>query len=119
MPPPNLVNVATITAKTAALAITSAATAIVSITSGSGKVGKINSLIIANIDGSSSADVTVDLYRSSTAYPLFKTNPVDADESVIAIDKDTGIYLEEGDTLRLTASADGDLVGTCLYEELS
>jgi hypothetical protein len=29
------------------------------------------------------------------------------------------IYLEEGDSLRLTASASGDLEAVCSYEEIS
>jgi hypothetical protein len=29
------------------------------------------------------------------------------------------VYLEEGDTLRLTASADSDLQGVCSYEDIS
>ena len=119
MAAPNIVNVATITGKTAVLAVTTSATAIVTNSAASGKVFKINCLVIANIDGSASADITVDLYRSSTAYKLANTIAVPADASFIAIGKDTPIYLEEGDTLRVTASADGDLMAIASYEEIS
>jgi hypothetical protein len=37
----------------------------------------------------------------------------------VVITKDTSIYLEEGDSVRLTASANGDLTGICSYEEIS
>lgn len=116
MAAPNIVNVATITAKTDVQAVTTSAAAIVTNTAASGKVYKVNSLAIANVDGTNSADITVDLYRSSTAYHLAKTITVPADASLIVISKDSGIYLEEGDALRLTASVDGDLEAVCSYE---
>jgi hypothetical protein len=119
MAAPNIVNVATITGKTAVLAITGSATAIVTNSAASGKVYKINSLLIANIDGTASADITVDLYRSSTAYRLAYTIAVPNDASFIAIGKDAPIYLEEGDSLRLTASSTSKLEGVCSYEEIS
>jgi len=116
---PNIVNVTTITGKTAVQAVGVSATAIVTNAAASGKVYKINSLIISNIDGTNSADITVDLYRSSTAYHLVKTVTVDADSSFSPIDKNLSIYLEEDDSLRLTASAAGDLEAICSYEEIS
>lgn len=119
MTAPNVVNVATITAKSAVLAVTTSATAIVENTAGSNKLFKINSLYVANIDGVTSADVTVDLYRSSVAYPIAQTIAVPSDSTLIVIDKASGVYLEEGDALRLTASATGDLMATVSYEELS
>lgn len=116
---PNIVNVTTITGKTAVQVVGTTATAIVSNAASSGKVLKINSLVISNVDGTSAADVTVDLYRNSTAYHIVKTVSVDADSSFSPIDKNLSIYLEEGDAIRLTASAAGDLEAICSYEEIS
>jgi hypothetical protein len=116
---PNIVNVSDIRGKTAVLAVTTTAAAIVTNTSGSGKVYKINSLYIANIDGTSAQQVTVDVFRSSVAYPIGSTLSVPADATLIMIDKNANIYLEEGDALRLTAGADNDLVATVSYEEIS
>jgi hypothetical protein len=117
MAAPNIVNVVTITGKTAVQAVTTSATAIVTNSSGSGKVFKVNALYIANIDGTSAAEITVDLFRSSTAYPIVSTVTVPADASLDLMSK--AIYLEEGDTLRCTASAAGDLTAVCSYEEIS
>jgi len=117
MAAPNIVNVATITGKTAVQAVGTSATAIVTNSGGSGKVFKVNALYIANIDGTSAADITVDLFRSSTAYPIVSTVTVPADASLDLMSK--AIYLEEGDTLRCTASAAGDLTAVCSYEEIS
>lgn len=119
MAAPNIVNVSTITGKTAVLNATTSATAIVENTAGSGKVFKINVLNIANINGTASADITVDLFRSSTAYKLLHTVAVPQDSSLVAISKDTAIYLEEGDAIRLTASINSYLTGVCSYEEIS
>lgn len=117
MAAPNIVNVATITGKTAVQAVGTSATAIVTNSGGSGKVFKVNALYVANIDGSASADITVDLFRSSTAYPIASTISVPADATLDIMTK--AIYLEEGDVLRCTASAAGDLTAVCSYEEIS
>ena len=116
---PNIVNVVSIYGKTAVQAVTTSATAIVENTAASGKIIKINSLTVSNVDGTNSADVTVDLFRSSTAYRLASTVTVPADASLVVISKDTSIYLEEGDALRCTASANSDLEAVCSYEEIS
>jgi hypothetical protein len=118
MAAPNIVNVSTITGKTAVQAIGTSATAIVSNSAASGKVYKVNTLLISNVDGTASADVTVDLYRSSTAYHLIKTAPVPVG-STLDILSTTSVYLEEGDSIRLTASAASDLEGVASYEEIS
>ena len=117
MAAPNLVNVTTSTGKTAVLAVTTAATAIVTNSAASGKVCKVNALYVSNVDGAAAADVNVDIFRSSTAYHIAKTVSVPADATLDVISK--SIYLEEGDSLRLTASADSDLEAVCSYEEIS
>ena len=63
MAAPNIVNVATITGKSAVLAITTSATAIVTNSASSGKVFKVNALYVSNVDGTNNATVNVDLYR--------------------------------------------------------
>ena len=117
MAAPNIVNVTTILGKTAVQQVTTSATAIVTNTADSGKVFKVNALYVSNVDGTSAADVNVDIFRSSTAYHVAKTVSVPADATLDVISK--SIYLEEGDSLRLTASANSDLEAVCSYEEIS
>ena len=117
MTAPNIVNVATITGKTAVQAVVTSATAIVTNSASSGKVLKVNALYVSNVDGTDNAEITVDLYRSSTAYHLAKTLVVPADATLDVLSK--AIYLEEGDALRLTANAASDLEAVCSYEEIS
>lgn len=119
MAAPNIVNVATITGKTTVANVTTVAADVVTNSAASGKVFKINSLIIANIDGTNAADITASVYRSSVEYKFAHTVTVPADTTLVVLSKDTAIYLEEGDTVRLTASANGDLQAVCSYEEIS
>jgi hypothetical protein len=120
MAAPNIVNVATITAKSAGLAVTTSATAIVTNAASSGKVFKINSLIIANVNGTTAADITADVYKNqTTAFRIAFTISVPADSTLVLISKDTSIYLEENDSIRLTSSANSILEALCSFEEIS
>ena len=120
---PNIVSVASIYGKTVYdTDIAATAASLVSNAASSGKILKINSLIIANIDGTNSADITVTLRNSAggTTYStLANTVTVPADATLIVISKDTSIYLEEDMSLYVLASAAGDLSATCSYEEIS
>ena len=117
MAAPNIVNVTTITGKTAVQAIGTNATAIVTNSANSNAVYKVNALYVSNVDGTNNAEVNVDFYRSSNAYHIAKTIVVPADATLDVISK--SIYLEEGDELRLTASGASDLEAVCSYEEIS
>ena len=55
---PNIVNVATINGKTAVQNIGTTLTTILDNATSSNKVIKVNSLLVANIDGSAAADVS-------------------------------------------------------------
>lgn len=114
---PNLLSLTTITGNTGVQAVTTSATAIVANSAASGKLIKISSLIISNVNGTASADITVDVFRSSTAYRLASTISIPEDTSLDLLSK--VVYLEEGDSLRLTASANSYLVAVCSYEEVS
>jgi len=117
MAAPNIVNVTTITGKTAVQAVGTSATAIVTNGSSSGKVFKVNALYVSNVDGTNNAEVNIDIFRSSVAYHIVKTLVVPADATVDVISK--AIYLEEGDALRITANVASDLEAVCSYEEIS
>ena len=115
---PNIVSVSSIYGKTV-VDVDVAATASSLLTCGSNKLQKINSLTIANIDGTNAA--TIDVWGSKggtdNAY-IAKTISVPADATLVVIDKNLGLYLEETDILRLQASSAGDLSAVCSYEEL-
>jgi len=75
------------------------------------KIYKVNTIIIANIDGSNAADISISISRNngSNYYAIASTVSVPADSTLIVIDKNSSIYLDETDLLRIQASANGDL----------
>tara|TARA_R110002110_G_scaffold172113_1_gene374707 strand:- start:3 stop:377 length:375 start_codon:yes stop_codon:yes gene_type:complete len=124
MSAPNIVNVATITGKTATVALSSTnATAIVSNAASSSKVFKINNVIVSNVDGTNAADITINLYSQDdiggTAYAVASTISVPADTTLVVLDKNTALYLEEDKSIGAQASVANDLVVVISYEEIS
>ena len=124
MAAPNIVNVATITGKSAVVNLsTTNATAVVSNAASSGKVFKINSILVANVDGSVATDITLSYYSEDdiggTATELLKTVSVPQDSTLVAFDKNTAFYLEEDKSIGATASAANDLKVFVSYEEIS
>lgn len=121
MAAPNIVNVATITAKTKGLALTTSAQDLLENPAASGKVFKVNMVRAANVDGSASADVTLSFVDASATatYRLAYLIPVDVDIAGSLLDKREPLYLEEGDKLTALASASGDIELVVSYEELS
>ena len=124
MAAPNVVNVATITAKSAMVALSStSATTLVSNAGSSNKVFKVNMIQVANVDGTDACDVTVDVHSAAsgggTAYSLVSTISVPADASLVAVDKGTALYLEEDRSITATAGTASDLEVIVSYEEIS
>ena len=120
MAAPNIVNVATITGITTGRALTNTTTTqLLTNVASSGKVFKVNSIVVANVDGSSAADVTLGYNDGSTTYKIAHTVTVPADSTLIALDKNAALYLEEGTKLVGGASANSDLECLITYEEIS
>ena len=124
MAAPNIVNVSTIIGKSATVALSSTSqTTLVSNAASSGKVFKINMIQVANVDGANACDVTVDIHSAAagggTAYSLVSTASVPVDSALIALDKNTAIYLEENTSITATASAANDLEVLVSYEEIN
>ena len=185
MAAPNIVTLLGLTGKTAVAAITTVPTAVV--TTALGTVIKIQSMSVANVNATTSADVTVDLFRTSAVvtgtiattvltvsavtsgalaaghtisgpgvttttitslgtgtggvgtynisasqtvsgattitgtapYRIAGTVTVPAKATLMVISRDTAIWLEELDLLRLTASANLYLEGVVSYDLVS
>lgn len=116
---PNIVNVSDIRGKTNVQAVTTTIADLVSNALSSGIVIKINSLIVSNKDALEDRDVSVFLRRGSTDFRIASTISVPLKATLVVISKDTGIYLQEGDTLRISGSANNALDVVCSYEEIS
>jgi len=117
MAAPNILASTLVNGKTAVQSVTTAATAILTNSAASNKVLKVNALYVSNVDGTTNYTLTMDLFRSSVAYRLGYLITVPAASTLDVISK--AFYLEEGDTLRLTASANSKLEAICSYEDIS
>ena len=121
---PNIVNVAAIYGNTSSTSLsTTSATSLVSNAASSGKIYKINSIVVANVDGTAAADITINVYSAAalggTAFPLASTISVPADATLIVTDKTTAFYLLENQSIGATAGTASDLVVTASWEELN
>ena len=95
----------------------------------SGKVVKLNSIIVSNVDGTNAADVSVFIdglgtgatgvttTGADTTVYIAKTISVPADATLVLLD--TPIYMMEGDILKGGASAASDLDLLVSYEVIS
>ena len=119
MAAPNIVNVAIITGKTVGSALTTSSADIVTNSAASGKVFKVNTILVSNVDGTNAADATVGFYDASATatYKLANTIEVPADSTLDLLAK--AIYLEEGDKITALASANSDLEIVVSFEEIS
>ena len=127
MAAPNIVNVATINGESQGFELSTTLDASLMLIQ-SNKLVKINRMTVANIDGSSAADVTVQVTKatrtsaatgasiSGATFKIASTVSVPADAVLVL--SDTPIYLEEGDTLKGGASATGDLTLFVSYDVL-
>ena len=115
---PNLVNVTSIYANSINGDLTTTVTTDI-LTCAAEKVIKINSIIVANIDGTNAATVTMGIIKSGGSVVLFaSTISVPADATLVLIDKNSSFYLQEGDLIEGGAGAASDLTYTISYEEL-
>lgn len=121
---PNIVNVAAIYGNSSQTSLSStSATSIVSNAASSGKVFKINSITVANVDGTNAADITINVYSAAalggTAFPIVSTISVPADATLIVTDKTTTFYLLENQSIGATAGTASDLVVNASWEEIN
>lgn len=79
---------------------------------------KINTLSLCNYSAST-ANVSVDVYRSNIGYRLASAISIPANSSLVAISKDSMIYLEEGDALRVWGGANNVIQAVVSYDYIA
>jgi hypothetical protein len=124
MAAPNIVAVANIYGKSTYVSLTTTnATALLSNASSSGKVFKVNSIVVANTDGTNAVNFTLNYNTAAagagTNVELVSTVSVPANASLIAMDKSTSVYLEENTSLTVQAGTASKLKVTVSYEDIS
>ena len=127
---PNIVAVTTIYGTTTYLTPSgTSAVVLLPNAASSGKVFKINQIVVANTTGTA-ANATVSIYTNGavaqgsapsggTAYPVISTVSVPGNASLIAVDKTTAIYLQEGTSITVTSGTGSSLTYSISYEDIS
>ena len=121
---PNIVSVNSIFGNTTGIALTTTLTTVLlANAAASGKVFKIESIMVANVDGTNAADVSIDWNTNAggtgTSIALAATIAVPADATLSVIDKTNSFYLMENQSIIGGASANSDLECIIAYEEIS
>ena len=115
---PNLGAVTTIIGDTITAALT--VTTTTALLSGVvGKVLKVNSIIISNINGTNSASCTLSFFDGTNDRSFAYQITVPAGSTVVLIDKNSGFYVKEGCEIRGGASLNSYLNAMISYETLS
>lgn len=118
MAAPNLTTITSIIGKTRADWVPATLTSILSNSLNSSQSIRVNVLYVTNLSASDSV-VTVDIYRNSVSTKIASLIPVPTQNSLVVIAKDTSIYLEEGDSLRISAGSASTLQYVISYEIMS
>jgi hypothetical protein len=124
MAAPNLATLTTITGSTTTTSLANTSeTSVLSNAASSGSVYKINTIIVANDDGTNAADITIShndaAAGAGTSTEIANTVTVQPDTSLVVLDKNSPLYLEENTSITATASAGGDLNVIISYEDIS
>lgn len=114
MTAPNIVNVTSITGRTKTQEVTTSVATL--LTCATNHAYKIGSIIVANKLGSNQTCSLI--YNDGTARYIAFDNVVPSGGSLIIIGKDYGVYLEEGDSLQVSGSANSALDVTVSYEDI-
>lgn len=118
MAAPNIVQVSSLYGKTVGAALGTTLTTDI-LTCPADKLLKVNTIIVSNVDGTADVDVSVSFYdySATTQYRLTSTINVPADSTLVVVNKENPIYLEESDTIRAGASVAGDAEIVISYDE--
>lgn len=124
MAAPNIVNVSAIYGKVVTADLTStSAISVLSNAASSGKVFKVDSLVVANTDTVNTVNITINHYSAAalggTATPIASVIAIPSAASLIVIDKTTMIYLEENMSIGAVAGTASKLKVICSYEDIS
>ena len=122
---PNIVSVNSIFGNTTGIALTTTLTTVLLANgTSSGKVFKIESIMVANVDGTNAADVSIDFHTAAngtagSSFALAATISIPADATLNLVDKNSTFYLMENQSIIGGASANSDLEVVIAYEDIS
>ena len=115
---PNLGSVTSILANTVTAALTTTTTT--ALLSGvTNQVHKVNSIVIANINGTNAASCTLSYFDGTNDRSFAYQVTVPAGSTLVLIDKNSGFYVTENGAIRGGASLNSYLTALISYETLS
>ena len=126
MAAPNVVNVATISAKTAQISVNESSDALLlANAASSGKVFKINTIFVSNTHDTETAKVDIKFLDKDAitdagvvSYSLIKNLEIFKGLSVVVLDKGSAMYMEEDRSIYVKA-VQGTADAFISYEEIS
>jgi hypothetical protein len=122
---PNIVNVTSILGETVlGVLTTTLSTVLLSNPASSGKVLKVNTVLISNVNGTVATDTTVKISpaasgTSTSAIALASTISVPADATLTVIDKNSSLYLLEDKSIIGNCTTAGNCEYVISYEVIS
>jgi hypothetical protein len=93
--------------------------AITLVTCAADRAVKVSTLYAANVQGTNAGDITLRVSDGTATHAVCSTVSVPADASVIVVDRNSPIYLEEGDKIEAIASASGTIEIVGSFEEIA
>jgi len=115
MSAPNIVNVTTITGKTAYANLTTISANVITNSSSSSTVVKLNHVTMANYT-SSAVTASVIINRSGVTYYVAANINIPGNSTLTVLGKDTATYLEEADVLQSSVGANASVHMFASYE---
>jgi hypothetical protein len=112
---PNLISATSIVGETITVPLTTTLTSAL-LSGQANKVLKVNTIIVANIDGINAASFNLYIDDGTNVRAFAYLITVPAGSSVVIIDRNSGFYLTESQILEGGASVNSDLVATISYE---
>lgn len=116
---PNIVTCGNLFANCSVLTVTTVNSNVIVNPSTSNTLYKIDSLTVANGNLSSSANVTVSLFRGGSEFAIAANVTVPTSATVVVVTKDSTLHMLEGDALRVYASANVGMQSVISWEEFS
>ena len=125
MAAPNIVNVALINANSNVMTLsTTSEIGLLSNPASSGKVYKVNVIMVANREINANAvNVTVNVYTGAalggSGFPIAQLISVPGNSTLVITDKSTSFYLEENESIGIKSGTSNGLAVMTSWEEIS
>lgn len=114
----NIFSATSIAMRMALVSANNSGVTVVESVAGTGAVKKLSSLIVSNA-AAVEVSVRATLVRSTNEITLVAPTIIDASSSAVLLNRETPIYLEDGDLLKAYTITSGAVVDVvCCYEEV-